>query len=214
MGGVWLEYSYGWKPLVEDIYRAVNVMQQPFPHKVIRGKAQGRFETVVPTHNNYAWTDTTYKWHLRLLLQLKVSVSSWFAWKANELGLTNPLSVAWEVVPFSFVVDWFLPIGKYLQSLTDFVGLNQEESFNTWYGELLRKDDFWWYYTYNPYLYCRNDKRVDLVRQLSLPAIPKLRSRFTGFYSARGANAIAVLTTQLKDLPSVRVPRKGKSLYV
>lgn len=34
-----------------------------------------------------------------------------------KVGLTNPLSVAWELIPFSFVVDWFLPIGKYLDAL-------------------------------------------------------------------------------------------------
>jgi hypothetical protein len=37
---------------------------------------------------------------------------------ANIFGLTNPLTVAWELVPFSFVADWFLPIGQALQDLT------------------------------------------------------------------------------------------------
>jgi len=30
------------------------------------------------------------------------------------LHLNDPLSVAWEVMPWSFVADWFLPIGDYL----------------------------------------------------------------------------------------------------
>lgn len=35
----------------------------------------------------------------------------------GSLGLTNPLDVAWEVLPFSFVVDWFIPIGNWLNVL-------------------------------------------------------------------------------------------------
>lgn len=33
------------------------------------------------------------------------------------LGFTNPAAVLWEATPFSFVVDWFLPIGDYLKTL-------------------------------------------------------------------------------------------------
>lgn len=32
----------------------------------------------------------------------------------GRFGLLNPLSVAWELMPLSFVADWFLPIGSYL----------------------------------------------------------------------------------------------------
>jgi hypothetical protein len=35
----------------------------------------------------------------------------------RNLGLTDPLSVAWELIPYSFVVDWFVPIGTYLDNL-------------------------------------------------------------------------------------------------
>lgn len=32
----------------------------------------------------------------------------------SSVGLTNPLAVVWELIPFSFVIDWFLPIGESL----------------------------------------------------------------------------------------------------
>jgi len=35
----------------------------------------------------------------------------------RSLGLTDPLSVLWEITPYSFVVDWFIPIGTYLENL-------------------------------------------------------------------------------------------------
>jgi hypothetical protein len=207
MGGVWLEYSYGWKPLVQDIYTAVNVVQRPFPFRTVRGKAHGKYALSVPygnyTTHQYYWGISHYSWDIRLLLQANVSVSNWVAWRANELGLTNPLSVAWEVIPFSFAVDWFVPIGNYLQSLTDFVGLNLEDSFVTWYGTLTRDDQPMWFGQTNVYPH-QQDQRVDLTRRLVIPSPPKLHPRFTGFYSARGANAIALLTTTLRDLPNIR----------
>jgi hypothetical protein len=41
----------------------------------------------------------------------------------SQSGFTNPVSLAWELLPFSFVVDWFLPIGPYLESLDSWGGL-------------------------------------------------------------------------------------------
>jgi hypothetical protein len=42
---------------------------------------------------------------------------------ATALGLTNPLAVVWEKVPYSFVVDWFIPISDYLSTLDATQGL-------------------------------------------------------------------------------------------
>lgn len=41
-----------------------------------------------------------------------------------QLGLANPLAAAWELTPFSFLIDWFLPIGDTLQGLTANVGVS------------------------------------------------------------------------------------------
>jgi len=44
----------------------------------------------------------------------------------NGAGFTggNPLSLAWELIPFSFVVDWGIGVGDYLSSLSATQGLN------------------------------------------------------------------------------------------
>jgi hypothetical protein len=39
---------------------------------------------------------------------------------SRALGLLDPLTVVWEIIPYSFVVDWFLPIGSYLENLAVF----------------------------------------------------------------------------------------------
>ena len=42
----------------------------------------------------------------------------------TQIGLTDPLQVAWALVPFSFVIDWFLPIGSMLEGLGATKGLD------------------------------------------------------------------------------------------
>jgi hypothetical protein len=49
----------------------------------------------------------------------------------NTLGLTNLSSVTWEVIPYSFVVDWFLPIGNFLNNYDAFAFLNVESICKT-----------------------------------------------------------------------------------
>ena len=34
----------------------------------------------------------------------------------SQLGLTDPLGIAWELTRLSFVADWFVPIGAWLQA--------------------------------------------------------------------------------------------------
>lgn len=49
----------------------------------------------------------------------------------NSLGLVNPLSLAWELLPMSFVVDWFIPIGGFLRQLTAPLGLEFTYGYET-----------------------------------------------------------------------------------
>ena len=46
-------------------------------------------------------------------------------------GFSNPLNLGWELVPFSFVVDWFVGIGNYLSSLDATLGLAFEKGCKT-----------------------------------------------------------------------------------
>jgi hypothetical protein len=42
---------------------------------------------------------------------------------ARDFGLTELPLTAWELVPFSFVVDWFVNIGDWLEALTPKLGI-------------------------------------------------------------------------------------------
>jgi hypothetical protein len=47
----------------------------------------------------------------------------------DNVGFINPLSVAWELTPLSFVFDWFLPIGKFIQGVVPPQGIDFVEGY-------------------------------------------------------------------------------------
>jgi len=47
-----------------------------------------------------------------------------FAGLNGDFDFGNPIEWAWELIPFSFVVDWAIPIGEWLGSLDAMVGVD------------------------------------------------------------------------------------------
>lgn len=124
---LWLEYRYGWLPLLSDVHGAVQALneREKEPNRtrvsVKSGGTQSQ-QDVAKECNVIAgstpvaidiYRDTEFKCMVRL--DYVRSDSPWASLSA--LGITNPLSVAWELVPWSFVADWFVPIGAYLDIL-------------------------------------------------------------------------------------------------
>lgn len=115
---LWLELQYGWRPLLGDaeacaqsIAHAVNVpFRQTYRTKVRRETfykigpidvGSGNIQTAIG-----AKVRTRY---LVAEISEKPSVLA-------QLGLLNPEVVAWELLPFSFVADWFIPIGSWMEA--------------------------------------------------------------------------------------------------
>jgi hypothetical protein len=52
----------------------------------------------------------------------------------EKFGLSNYASIAWELVPASFLADWLGNVNNMLDSLTDFDGLTLWNGYHTWYA--------------------------------------------------------------------------------
>jgi hypothetical protein len=55
---------------------------------------------------------------------IQYKINSTLSNTLTQFGLANPLSLAWEILPYSFVVDWMLPIGPWLSNLDYTNGLS------------------------------------------------------------------------------------------
>jgi hypothetical protein len=114
----WLEFSYGWVPLYQDIYGVMKLtVEKPlaFPVKVSRRK---------PTISSSFGGDWTGQIITNDYCTAKANVTaSEDSYYRHRLGLVNPALVVWGIVPFSFVFDWFVPVGDWLEAQTSTVGL-------------------------------------------------------------------------------------------
>lgn len=127
----WLELQYGWKPLLADIQGAAESLAKLMlanPKVQVVTVSDTRKTSVTELFPGVGWMTNTgvHQKELSTTLKFKIRyriddhVQAFF----NQIGFTNPVNLAWEVLPFSFVVDWFIPIGSYLEALTSFQGLS------------------------------------------------------------------------------------------
>jgi len=128
----YLEYVYGWKPLMQDIFGVIELMKEQGKSPLLlhaTAKAEQQAELPGFTYDNVS--DKSYTTlvagteHTRVSCSLWAYVDpQWVGLRAlNQLGLLNPASLAWELVPWSFVVDWILPVGSVLSAFTARAGL-------------------------------------------------------------------------------------------
>jgi len=122
VGGAWLEMQYGWKPLLQDLHDVYHVINKTTEvGTVVRGVGYGKRSAKGSFRQGSIIMDWEAKSSARTVLLSKVTNSR--AYLLQSLGLINPASIAWELVPYSFVIDWFMPIGATLEAMTATVGL-------------------------------------------------------------------------------------------
>lgn len=193
---LWLEYHFGWEPMVKDIYSAVEILQSNPPPRIARGS--GKVTSTAGSYMIPYSIQGRVQNKLTVRLQATVSVTNPNLHKAAQLGLINPASVAWELIPFSFLVDWFIPVGNFLNSYTDFVGLELENAFTTTFLE--SESNEWMDARYDQAGWTFFDtSAVGVSRILGIDLPLPTFSLPRGLSLTRGATAIALLVGAFRN---------------
>jgi len=129
----WLEYKYGWMPLLMDVKGTAELFAQHVVGRPLRFSVQAKVDVpfVTDSSTSYAafgggtasWSETlSGSYSARSKLWLEITNPHLAA--LQQMGLTNPLLVAWELVPYSFVLDWFISVGDWLKGLSALHGVS------------------------------------------------------------------------------------------
>lgn len=128
----WLEFNYAVTPLLSDIHDLKDVFNNGLDSRLsIRAfrqltESSKKSSDIYPGSISADVDDT-------LRCKIAATVSDLDSQGKKLIGMSDPKAIAWELVPFSFVVDWGMPIGTWLQALNGTVGLDFD------YGYVSRK---------------------------------------------------------------------------
>jgi len=130
---LWLEYKYGWSPLYKScIDAAEHLASLMLAFRAVRHIRKSVVHPEVRFSDDILLEDGgTWEIRARRTTVVKSVVKAWVTVgkdgsesEAAKLGFEDPHLVFWELVPFSFVVDWFCGIGNWLESMTAFLHCN------------------------------------------------------------------------------------------
>lgn len=137
---LWLELQYAWNPLIMDVTAAFNIAQEGLTSErpTVKAVRDVKRESDPRPYEKYVLdTDPSNDGYFRFVAEdqgvtatlgcktvLHATIESRYLQGMKSLGLINPLTVAWELTPFSFVFDWFVPVGTFLGAVTAPLGLD------------------------------------------------------------------------------------------
>lgn len=125
-GDLWLEFWFGWSASVSDLQSVAKVLSDPAPLvRRVRGSHVAYYHRKDNTTGvNGTWLRTDSEIRVSAGASGTVTVSNPNAYLANRLGLVNLAAVAWDAIPFSWIVGWFGNFKQFLDQLTWDCGLN------------------------------------------------------------------------------------------
>lgn len=136
----WLAFRYGWIPMlssIHDTWDALAIKSAPLSHR-FRISRYGSQQSL------------GFDLRERVTARGFMRVTSPSRARLGAVGLANPAQIAWELLPGSFVLDWFLPIGDYLDTFDDFIGVEFHDFSITWTSYC--EHEFYYANPGNPYM--------------------------------------------------------------
>lgn len=118
----YLEYRYGWLPVAHTLYDTCDAVRRRFVSSWTHVKARsGKLKT----RQSYQGSGSGYydpKQFVSIQGRYRVQIGTYWSLPQTALNTVaqftslNPISWAWELLTLSFVVDWFVNIGQWLQN--------------------------------------------------------------------------------------------------
>lgn len=120
VGKQYLQYTYGVKPLLSSIYGAADESLRFCLNKTERFKVRTH-DTSGDFYVSGYTIDGGYSQEYKASGMCKRGLEIGVTLRTDGFDISrwtslNPVSLAWELTPFSFVADWFVDVGSYLRN--------------------------------------------------------------------------------------------------
>lgn len=119
----WLGWNYAALPLLGDVYGSMQALseRQNLSDWVVTVKGVTRrvwtetlvFQNQPNVSGGTIFTDEIMRGYFT---RLDYIPDNTFLTAISSLGVSNPLEVLWEKIPFSFVIDWMVPVGDWIST--------------------------------------------------------------------------------------------------
>lgn len=112
VSGRFLEMRYAWTPAIQDVFSAAEAFEalSNGPRQQVFKVSRKRKSSVFNTGLGFGRIEGTEVVKRTYTYEAYEELGAF-----RQMGLGNPASILWERIPYSFVVDWFIPIGTYLE---------------------------------------------------------------------------------------------------
>lgn len=117
----WLEYRYGWTPMLSDIETLIN---KPLGHPSMRIAASMSRQAFTQYRHPNGQDVEDYYLRVSRNASCYITPRNVAMATAQQYGIANLGLTAWELVPYSFVADWIFDVGGYLEHLGALSGLD------------------------------------------------------------------------------------------
>jgi hypothetical protein len=117
----WLKYRYGIMPLVRLCDQALHLGKEPKPLRLVaRGAASDSASNSGSNSETGTFWKVTYDVNQTLQVDVRAGVLYEILQSHNRYGFnfSDLPAAAWELVPFSFVVDWAFNVGNFIRGVT------------------------------------------------------------------------------------------------
>lgn len=129
-----LEMQYGWMPLMQSLKGGYDLLTEQVKDKalLVHGYGNHRMDYTFSGRSSDA---LGLRIRNRYQCGITANMSNDFSRTLTRAGLVNPLSLGWELVPYSFVIDWGIPIGNVLEGLSATMGLTFVDGWTAFTGQ-------------------------------------------------------------------------------
>jgi hypothetical protein len=147
-----LEWRFGWLPTWGDIHDTAEALGRDLGDFQAVGKGSARWTEKSVYDNNGTFAHIretrTAQYHQRYRLSADVRITNPNALLWDSMGLTNPYLTAYELVSFSFVLNYFISLEEFCRGLSPYMGMSLNNSCTTHFttvktavaGTVIRKD--------------------------------------------------------------------------